>query len=102
MKGTRKNSKADSGILLCAILITTLSYQSIASLVKPDRAKQLQAKGYKTDTPEQIIEATKSKSYFIRHIALELLTQRTGEKAISTLKEALNDPRIEVRWRAAH
>jgi len=73
-----------------------------SSLVGPDRAKQLQEYGYSTDTPEQIIEATKSEGYFVRIIALELLTQRTGREAIPTLKEALNDARIEVRSRAAH
>jgi len=67
-----------------------------------DRARQLQEKGYSTDTPEQIIEATKSESYYTRYIALELLTQRIGKEAIPTLKESLNDPKIQVRWRAAH
>jgi len=73
-----------------------------SALVGPDRAKQLQEYGYSTDTAEQIIEATKSEGYFVRHIALELLVERTREKAIPTLKEALNDPEVEVRWRAAH
>jgi hypothetical protein len=73
-----------------------------SSIRLPDRAKQLQKKGYHTDTPEQIIRATKSESYYVRYIALELLTQRIGKKAIPTLKEALNDERVEVRWRAAH
>jgi hypothetical protein len=67
-----------------------------------DLAQELKNHGYQTDTPEQIIEASKSESYYVRFIALELLTQRTGQKAIPTLKEALNDPRVEVRWRAAH
>jgi len=71
-------------------------------LIPADRAKQLREYGYSTDTPEQIIKATKDKGYFVRHIALQLLVERTGEKAIPTLKEALNDPEIEVRWRAAH
>lgn len=67
-----------------------------------DHAIILKSKGYSTDTTEQIIEATRSKSYFIRHVALTLLTERTGKQAIPKLKEALNDPRMEVRWRAAH
>lgn len=67
-----------------------------------DRAKQLQKKGYPTNTPEQIVEATKAESYYVRFIALELLKQRIGEKAIPTLKKALNDPKVHVRWRAAH
>lgn len=91
---------------LCCILIILLSLCIVpvakSSLVGPDRAKQLQEYGYSTDTPEQIIEATKSEGYFVRMIALELLTQRTGKEAIPTLKEALNDARIEVRSRAAH
>jgi len=91
---------------LCCILIILLSLCMVpvakSSLVGPDRAKQLQGYGYSTDTPEQIIEATKSEGYFVRKIALELLTQRIGKEAIPTLKEALNDARIEVRSRAAH
>ena len=91
---------------MCCILIILLLLCIVpvakSSLVGPDRAKQLQEYGYSTDTPEQIIEATKSEGYFVRMIALELLTQRTGKEAIPTLKEALNDARIEVRSRAAH
>ncbi|MCX5636941.1 MAG: hypothetical protein NTX52_04510 [Planctomycetota bacterium] len=91
--------------LQCTLVMVLLVFMTQAvrgKMMPPDRAKQLQGKGYATDTPEQIIEATKSESYFTRHIALELLTQQTGKKAIPTLKEALNDPRVEVRWRAAH
>ena len=70
--------------------------------VEPDRAKQLQDNGYPTRTSKQIIEATKSQSYNIRNIALKLLVERTGEKAIPTLKKALDDPKGRVRWTAAH
>lgn len=91
---------------LCCILIILLSLcmapVAKSALVGPDIAKQLQEYGYSTDTPKQIIEATKSEGYFVRLIALELLVERTREKAIPTLKEALNDPEFEVRWRAAH
>ena len=62
----------------------------------------LHARGYDVDTPEQIIEATKSQSYPVRYMALELLTQQIGKKAIPTLKNALDDSKMEVRWRAAH
>jgi len=75
---------------------------SEGKLRPPNRAKQLQEQGYPTDTPEQIIEATKSESYFVRFIALELLTERTGNEALPKLKDALDDPKMEVRWRAAH
>ena len=71
-------------------------------LVGPDRAKILQEEGYSTATPKQIIKATKSESYFVRFIALELLAERTGEKAIPTLRKALDDPKGRVRWVAAH
>ncbi len=62
----------------------------------------LHARGYDADTPEQLIKATKSQRYPVRYMALELLTLRIGEKAIPTLKEALDDSKMEVRWRAAH
>ncbi|MFC1633421.1 HEAT repeat domain-containing protein [Planctomycetota bacterium] len=67
-----------------------------------DWAKALQAKGYKTDTPEQIIEATQSSSYTARYKALVLLTERIGKQAIQTLKKSLSDPKLKVRWTAAH
>jgi hypothetical protein len=88
--------------MLIVVLVALMIPLADGRVVRPDRAKELRAEGYSTDTPEQIIEATKSESYYFRYIALELLTQRTGEKAIPTLKEALNDPRVEVRWQAAH
>jgi len=83
-------------ITLCVCPNTTASVPVI------DHAKILNSKGYPTDTTEQIIEATKSKSYFIRYVALILLTERTGKKAIPELRKGLNDERMEVRWRAAH
>lgn len=59
--------------------------------------------GYSTDTPEQLIEATKSDSYAVRFMALNLLTELVREKAIPVLKNALNDPEeVTVRWTAAH
>jgi len=88
--------------MLIVLLLALMTPSAKGRLLPPDRAKQLQKKGYPTDTVEQIIEATKSESYYVRNIALELLTQRAGKQAIPTLKEALNDERIEVRWRAAH
>ncbi len=90
--------------LLC-VSISLLSLCMVpvegSSLAPPDRAKQLRRYGYSTDTREQIIEASKSDNYFVRRIALELLVQRSKEGAIPALREALNDPKIEVRWRAA-
>lgn len=62
----------------------------------------LQKYGYSTDTPEQVIVATKSESYAVRFMALELLTDYIGKDAIPVLKQFLNDPHITVRWRTAH
>ena len=63
----------------------------------------LKQRGYPTDTVEQILEATKAESYFVRYAAIHLLTERIGEGAIPVLKQALSDPEeICVRWRAAH
>lgn len=67
-----------------------------------EEEKILMIQGYSTDTPEHIIQATKSERYMIRSIALEMLTKRAGDKAIPTLKEAMNDPEVEIRWRVAH
>lgn len=83
-------------IFTCASSIVDGSVPTI------DLARLLESKGYSADTPEQLLEATKSRSYPIRHMALELLTQRIKEEAIPVLREALDDPRMEVRWRAAH
>ncbi len=88
--------------MLIAFLLASMTLIAKGSISRPDKKVILEHYGYSTDTPEQIIEATKNKSYFVRFIALEVLTQRTGEKAIPTLKNALNDPGAEVRWRAAH
>ena len=87
---------------LCFFAFAFISSNVEGSVPTIDLAGLLQSKGYPADTPEQIIEATRSRSYFVRYIALKLLTQRTGEKTIPMLKEALNDTRMEVRWRAAH
>ncbi len=81
-------------------LIST--YKVLRNREVSDKAGILMIQGYSIDTPEQIIEATKSESFMIRLIALEMLIQQTGQKAIPTLGEVLNDLRIEVRWRAAH
>ncbi|NIP28292.1 MAG: hypothetical protein GWN94_08310 [Phycisphaerae bacterium] len=92
--------------LLCMLIVFLLV--SIALIVKgttissPDKKALLEHYGYSANTPEQIIEATKSENYVVRLTALELLTQRTGEKAIPILKGSLNDLEFEVRWRAAH
>jgi hypothetical protein len=62
----------------------------------------LQKHGYSTDTPEQVIVATKSESYSVRFMALELLTDYIAKDAIPVLKQFLNDPHITVRWHTAH
>lgn len=62
----------------------------------------LEQDGYFTDTPEKLIEATKSESYYIRYAALNLLTELIGKDAVSVLKQFLNDPHITVRWHTAH
>lgn len=91
-------------ILITTVLVTFVCFTAQASC--PDMARyweqSLQRKGFSTDTPEQIIEAAKSESYLVRYIALHLLTDRIGKEAITTLKEALNDPHVKVRWTAAH
>ncbi len=58
--------------------------------------------GYPTETIDDIMNATKSDNYAIRHVALEELTKRIGQDAIPTLKIYLSDPKVEVRHRAAH
>jgi len=67
-----------------------------------EKERTLIIQGYSTDTPEHIIQAAKSESFMVRLIALEMLTEQSREKAIPTLKEALGDPEVEIRWRAAH
>ena len=62
----------------------------------------LRQRGYPTDTVEQIIEATESESYFVRYVALGLLTERTGKEATPVLKQFLSDSHLTVRCTAAH
>lgn len=87
---------------LCFLSYVLLTSNIEGSVTTIDHAAILRSKGYPADTTEQIIKATQNESYFIRHVALTLLTERKGKQAIPELKEALNDPRMEVRWRAAH
>ena len=67
-----------------------------------DKKRALEARGYHSNTTEQIIEATKSDSYYVRKMALELLTERIGIDAIGKLKAALDDSALLVRCTAAH
>lgn len=64
--------------------------------------KILKKEGFVIDKPEQIIEATKSESYFTRYIALKLLTHRIQQQAVPTLRQALEDKHILVRFTSAH
>jgi hypothetical protein len=102
MKYLRPNPRCVLTIIIISIALLSYVGSVQANVVPPDIARILQEHGYPADTPEQIIEATKSESHFVRYIALELLTQRMAEKAIPTLKESLNDPELIVRWEAAH
>jgi HEAT repeat protein len=83
-------------------VLVTISTSTNANMLPIDPAEMLQERGYPTDTVEQVIEATRSESHFVRSMALQLLANRIGNKAAQTLKEALNYERIEVRCDAAH
>lgn len=102
MENSTKKTIMFVGFALALLLQTIMLPVAEGTVVLADRAKQLQASGYPTDTPEQITEATQSSSYVIRYRALELLTERIGKQAIPTLKKSLSDPKLKVRWRAAH
>jgi len=102
-----RNSWTNGNVLLNIklILIALLFYTNSAALgdkVPMDPAENLKRLGYPVDTLEEILAATKSPSYFVRHQALEVLTRRIGKEAIRTLKSFLDDREIEVRIRAAH
>jgi len=62
----------------------------------------LRQMGYPTNTVEQILEATKSESYFVRYAALDLLTERIGKDASPVLKQFVSDSHLKVRMIAAH
>ncbi|HUV62863.1 MAG TPA: HEAT repeat domain-containing protein [Sedimentisphaerales bacterium] len=90
---------------VCVVLLFVflcLCSSAAGSPTKFNFAAELNRNGYPTDTTEQIIEATQSKSYPMRYCALTLLTERVGKEAIPELRKALNDEQMEVRWRAAH
>jgi HEAT repeat protein len=101
-------SKNNKGILhfflISIVFVSLVCFTAQASCPNMRRywEQTLQRKGFSADTPGQIIEAAQSESYFVRYIALRLLTDRTGQEAATTLKEALNDPHVKVRWTAAH
>jgi HEAT repeat protein len=61
----------------------------------------IKARGLATDTTEQILEASKNPSFYVRECALAVIAGRIGEKAIPTLRAALDDPALRVRIRAA-
>jgi len=95
-----KSSRYISILLLLVLMISTIEGSLFPHL---DIEKLLREElGIYTDTTEQILQATKSENFFVRLCALELLKDRIGTEAIPTLKEALDDQRMEVRWRAAH
>jgi len=89
------------GVIFMILLIYANSV-ALGNKIPMDPANNLQQLGYPTDTVEQILTATKSESYFVRHQALEVLTERKGKEAIPTLRLFLGDPQIRVRSRAAH
>lgn len=101
---SKYNKRIWQTIFITTVLVTFVCFTAQASCPNMTRYWEttLQRKGFSIDTPGQIIEATKSESYFVRYIALHLLTDRTGKEAITTLREALNDPHVKVRWTAAH
>jgi len=98
-------SKIKSLLIVLGLLFMIFMFMCpiIRGKVNPyDLERALEEEGYRYDTTENIIEATKSKSYFVRCVALELITQRIEQKAIPILKKFLNDERPEVRCDAAH
>jgi hypothetical protein len=88
------------------VLLPTLLEGSWAESGRPEMVhyweRILLENKFSVDTPEQLLEATKSESYFLRYVALHLLTDRMGDKAIPMLRQALADAHVRVRWTAAH
>ena len=99
-------------LLVLAILFTALGCEREFSAIKAtensgvspglDLEKSIQKCGYSTDTLEQMIEATKDLNFMTRRVAVNLLAQKAGKRAIPTLKKCLDDPQSEVRWVVAH
>jgi len=89
------------GLYFLVLVSISLTAQGMDPVTELDKMI-LQKHGYSTDTPEQVIVATKSESYSVRFMALELLTDYIAKDAIPVLKQFLNDPHITVRWHTAH
>jgi hypothetical protein len=90
------------GLYFLVFAFISLTAQGMDSVTKYQRMI-LEKHGYSTNTPEQLIEATKSERYSVRFMALNLLTELIGEEAIPVLKDALSDTEeVRVRWTAAH
>lgn len=90
------------GILCFPSMLIVPDATALGKQVPIDPARNLRQLGYATDTEQQVLAATKSENYFIRHQALEVLAERIGKQAIPTLKVFLADPHIRVRSRSAH
>jgi len=93
-------------ILFISLILMGLLFSNISlgSVINYERywERTLQEKGLAVETTDDIITATKDDSYFVRQIALKLLTARIKQDAIPYLKKALNDEYIRVRTVAAH
>jgi len=89
------------GIYFLIFAFITSTVQAWAPVTELDKMI-LQKYGYSTDTCEQVIEATKSESYAVRFMALELLTDYIGKEAAPVLNQALSDSHLKVRITAAH
>ena len=97
----KPNVVVTAGPVLVFVLVFA-NGAAFADKVVVDPAMILERLGHPTDTIDQILVATKSENYVVRHLALEVLTERIGKEAISTLKVSLGDPHVRVRCRSAH
>jgi hypothetical protein len=105
MYAARRRPKPCAGRCLLLALVITCACATLKAM-RPDMVyygeSRLQARGFPTDTPEQLLNAAQTGGFFVRHVALQLLTHRIAEEAIPALKEALSDPHVTVRLTAAH
>jgi len=85
------------GLYFLVFAFISLTAQGMDSVTKYQRMI-LEKHGYSTNTPEQLIEATKSERYSVRFMALNLLTELIGEEAIPVLKDAWHKVYSSPYW----
>lgn len=89
-------------ILLCVFVVAQLCQPIYGDIGRIDKERVLNKKGYSTRTEDDIINIVNNANFFYKILALELLFERSKDKSMPVLINALEDDKIQVRRCAAH